>query len=72
MFAKKLFNPNIEPRCHYCEHGSQTSDGLAVLCNKRGITTKDYYCGKFVYDPLKREPVKPPALQQYDPQDFLL
>ena len=72
MFSKKLFNPNIEPRCCYCEHASETSDGMAMLCKKRGIMTKDYYCGKFIYDPLKRDPVRPPRLQRFDPKDFSL
>lgn len=72
MFAKKLFNPEIDPRCSYCEHASETSDKKAMLCKKRGIMTKDYYCKKFVYDPLKRVPTKPIKLRQYHADDFSL
>ena len=72
MFKPKLFNVNIEPSCGYCLHGSQTQDGEAILCQKKGIVTADYKCRKYVYDPISRIPKFQPAMLKYDKKDFEL
>ena len=59
----KLFRKDIEPRCAYCEKGSQFSD-TEVACVKRGIVPAEHHCGAFRYDPLKRVPPRPVKLEQ--------
>ena len=54
----KYFDKNIQPKCDYCQCGRRTKDGNKVLCEKRGMTDREFSCGKFVYSPLKRIPVK--------------
>lgn len=52
------FDKNIAPKCDYCQNGKRARDGNKVLCEKRGLVDCNYSCGKFVYSPLKRIPVK--------------
>lgn len=54
----KYFDKHITPKCDYCQFGRRAKDGNKVLCEKRGIVDCSYSCGKFVYSPLKRIPVK--------------
>ena len=69
----KLFRKNIEPRCAYCARGSQINDE-EVACVKRGIVAAENHCGSFSYDPLKRVPPRPVALDTSDlkQEDFSL
>ncbi|MBR4868126.1 MAG: hypothetical protein IKU10_03130, partial [Clostridia bacterium] len=46
--------------CRYCEWGRLSFDGSAVLCPKKGVVEPDDVCRKYVYDPLKREPMQAP------------
>lgn len=57
----KLFRKDMEPRCAYCEKGSQINE-REVICVKRGVVPMEYHCGRFRYDPLKRTPPRPAAL----------
>lgn len=54
----KYFNKNIEPKCDYCQFGRRAKDGEKVICEKRGLVERNDSCGKFIYSPLKRIPVK--------------
>ncbi|MCM1530524.1 MAG: hypothetical protein NC093_11095 [Alistipes sp.] len=54
----KYFDKHITPKCDYCQFGRRAKDGNKVLCEKRGIVDCNFSCGKFVYSPLKRIPVK--------------
>jgi len=54
----KYFDKSIEPKCDYCQFGRRTKDGDKVLCEKAGLVELTHSCGKFVYSPLKRIPVK--------------
>lgn len=54
----KYFDKNIQPKCDYCQFGKRAKDGDKVLCEKKGLVASDSSCGKFVYSPLKRIPVK--------------
>lgn len=54
----KYFDKNIQPKCDYCQFGKRAKDGDKVLCEKKGLVSSDSSCGKFVYSPLKRIPVK--------------
>lgn len=54
----KYFGKDIPPHCEYCDFGKRAKDGNKVLCDKRGLVDADFSCGKFVYSPLKRIPIK--------------
>lgn len=68
-----LFRKKIEKSCSYCQYGTMLEDDL-VLCTKKGVVSVSGKCRKFRYDPIKRIPVKPKALnfQKYDSDDFSL
>lgn len=67
---RKLYGNTITPSCEYCLHGRRSSDGKAVLCEKRGVMPLYHHCRKYAYDPLKRVPYRAPALHDYSPADF--
>ena len=56
-----LFRKDIEPRCAYCQKGSQIND-TEVACVKKGIVPVEHHCRAFQYDPLKRVPPRPVSL----------
>ena len=68
LFAKK-----IEPRCSYCQRGT-CLDEERVICLKRGVVSSGGHCRAFRYDPLKRVPPKPAALElgRLRDEDFVL
>lgn len=68
-----LFRKKIQKSCEYCTNGTLLEDGQ-VLCSKRGLTDNADKCRKFRYDPFKRIPCKPRAIDfsQYDEEDFSL
>lgn len=68
-----LFRKKIEKSCTYCRFGTVLEEGF-VLCTKRGVVSADRKCRKFCYDPTKRIPSKPKALdfKKYDDEDFSL
>ena len=57
----KLFRKDIEPRCAYCDKGSQINE-REVICVKRGVVPVESHCSRFRYDPLKRTPPRPVSL----------
>ena len=74
MFGKKkLFQEKMEPRCVYCVKATPLEEGR-VLCPKKGVVAPGGYCGKFRYDPLKRVPPRPAALDtsKLNEEDFRL
>lgn len=68
-----LFRKKIERSCSYCMHGTKIDDEL-VLCTKKGVVAQNHSCWKFKYDPTKRIPAKPKALDfsKYDEEDYTL
>ena len=68
-----LFRKKIEKSCSYCVYGTKL-DSETVLCVKRGVVAAEGKCRKFEYDPCKRIPPKPKAMdfQKYDEEDFSL
>lgn len=68
-----LFRKKIEKSCAYCTHGVKV-DNEQVLCSKKGICTLPAKCWRFKYDPIKRIPAKPKAVDfnKYDKEDFSL
>ncbi len=70
---KKLFNKkDIVPSCSYCGHGRPAPNQEYVLCMKKGVVGVDFACKKFKYDPLKRKPIRPRAIEKFDESDFAL
>lgn len=67
-----LFMKKIERSCDYCVYGTKL-EGQQILCAKKGVVTCKN-CRKFRYDPTKRIPLKPKALDfdQYENSDFIL
>ena len=68
-----LFRKKIQKSCSYCVHGTAIEDDR-ILCAKRGIVACDGKCRKFEYDPCKRVPSKPKAIDfaKFDDQDYSL
>ncbi len=69
----KLFRKDLEKRCAYCVHASVMSE-REVGCPYRGVVDAANHCHRFAYDPLKRVPPRPAALQseKYSAEDFKL
>ena len=68
-----LFQKDIEPRCAYCQRGTQLEEDK-ILCVKKGVVAPGGSCPSFRYDPLKRVP-PPPALPDFSglkDEDFTL
>ena len=54
----KYFDTKIAPKCDYCQYVRKTNE-QGLVCEKGVLRiTPDSSCGKFVYSPLKRVPVK--------------
>ena len=68
-----LFRKKINRSCSYCLHSAKLSD-TDVLCSKRGVMPLHGQCRKFRYDPCKRIPGKPKALDlgKYQNADYSL
>jgi len=68
-----LFRKKIQRSCVYCEHGTKLNDEQ-ILCVKKGVVSANGQCRKFSYDPCKRVPAKPKAVdfQQFDDKDYSL
>ena len=68
-----LFRKKIEHACMYCSHCTVLDD-QQVLCTKRGLMPITGKCRKFIYDPVKRVPPKPKALdfEKYNKEDYSL
>lgn len=61
-----LFRKRIPRSCGYCRFGTKLENDQ-ILCTKYGVVSVFYACGKYKYDPCKRIPPKPKAL---DPDRF--
>lgn len=68
-----LFRKKIQKSCSYCEYATVLNDEQ-VLCMKKGVMPMDKKCRKFHYDPCKRIPPKPKALDfdKYNEEDYTL
>ena len=68
-----LFRKKITPACAYCQWGTAMDDSQ-ILCIKKGVVLSESKCRKFRYDPCKRIPAKPKALDfsKYAEDDFSL
>lgn len=68
-----LFRKNMPRSCAYCSHGTKLDDDQ-ILCTKKGVVDISCSCGRFKYDPCKRQPVKAKALDfdTFEDEDFML
>lgn len=68
-----LFRKSIEPRCAYCQRGTNLNE-TQVACLKKGVVSAGGHCRSFVYDPFKRVPPPPVALDtsRLKEEDFSL
>lgn len=68
-----LFRKKMPKSCTYCVN-STVMDEDQFLCIKKGVVVDTGKCRKFKYDPCKRIPSKPKALDfsKYDEMDFSL
>ena len=67
-----LFRKYIEKHCAYRKGGSVLND-VQVGGSRRGIVDSADHCRHFCYDPLKRVPPRPAALNdKYTSEDFSL
>lgn len=69
----QLFRKNMEKRCAYCARGCAINE-TQVACERKGIVDAAGHCRRFVYDPLRRVPPRPAALntERYSAEDFKL
>lgn len=56
-----LFRRKTPPACGTCER-AVPMDGMYMVCRKNGIVGREYKCRRYVYDPLKRKPVRTPPV----------
>ena len=68
-----LFRKDIKKSCEYCLF-SERKNTTKFQCSKKGIVTEEDSCLFYKYDPCKRVPVKPKALdfKKYDEEDYSL
>ena len=68
-----LFRKRMEKSCTYCSFGTKLNDEQ-IQCSKKGVVPVTKRCWKFRYDPLKRIPSKPKALdfEKYNDEDYSL
>ena len=68
-----LFQKHIEPRCAYCTRCRPLNEEQ-VVCEKKGVMSAASSCRSFRYDPLKRVPPRPAALDtgRLSEEDFSL
>ena len=66
-----LFRKKMERSCLYCRYGTKLDEDM-MLCAKKGIVPTCDDCRKFRYDPLKRTPPRPAALNtgRLEEKDF--
>ncbi len=62
----------LSKRCEYCFYGKIAADKQTVLCPKKGPVPLDYFCRKYKYDILKREPKKLAPIEKINPDDYKL
>lgn len=68
-----LFRKEIEPRCAYCQHGTDIGEE-SVACLKKGVMDSGSHCSSFRYDPFKRVPPQQaePDFSKLSDEDFSL
>lgn len=66
-----IFSKSTDPMCCYCEKGILMQNTKYVICKKKGIVSSSGQCRSYIYDPLKRTPVRHKVRQnEYEQKDF--
>ena len=58
----KRKSDDVARLCEFCRFSAEIQTTDDMLCEHRGVVHKEYHCRKFVYDPLKRVPKRPPEI----------
>ena len=68
-----LFRKKIPRQCEYCVYATSL-DEANMLCSKKGVVDATQKCMKFTYDPCKRIPSRPKAVDfsKYNEEDYSL
>lgn len=68
-----LFRKRHTRSCQQCIYSTMLNENQ-MLCTKHGVVSMFYQCRKFKYDPCKRIPPRPKALDfdKYRDEDFTL
>lgn len=68
-----LFRKKIQRACAYCVYGTRLDDGT-ILCSKKRMKKQEDSCFRFRYDPCKRIPSRPKAMDfsHYNDEDYSL
>ena len=70
---QKLVRPKDYPACcAYCAFGNTVEGDKDVLCVRNGVMQPNDCCGKYIYDPLKRKPLRQTISSDYSEEDFKL
>lgn len=64
--SKKKRTDDIDAVCHYCEEAAPLRDKEFMLCERYGVVSSFHKCRHFSYDPLKRVPPPPKAIDKDD------
>lgn len=67
---KKKEKKDLPRMCMYCEAAVALHDPTTVLCSKKGVVGREYFCRKFKYDPLKHIPAQTPHITPLSPEDI--
>ena len=67
-----LFRKKIDRYCTYCQFAGKIDED-SMICQFCGVVPSAHHCRRFRYDPLKRVPPRPAALNdKYTSEDFSL
>lgn len=58
----KRKNEDTARVCELCRFSAEIQTTDDMLCEYKGVVHREYCCRKFVYDPLKRVPKRPPDI----------
>ncbi len=58
----KRKSDDITRICELCRFSAEIQTTEDMLCEHHGVVHKEYSCRKFIYDPLKRIPKRPPEV----------
>ena len=58
--------------CRNCAFGNTVDGDTEVLCARNGVMQPEDKCNRYVYDPLKRKPLRQVIDTDYKPEEFEL
>ncbi len=69
---KTIFGKRTVKKCEICIHSSFSESSERIVCEKKGLVSRDGKCFRFKYDPFKRVPLKTDIYGGMRPEDFEL